>query len=443
MSKSVIIIGGGITGLAVASFLCGKGYDIKVYESTPKWGGRTYSYYDVGRKIYLDNGQHILAGWYENTFEFLKLIGTYNKLEIKNKLKLTFCDNSKNIYKFKSSNLPGIYSLLSGIFKFTKFSFNDKIKFLKIRNVIRKENYIEENIKEWNVKKLLDEFQQTENVRKYFWNPLILAAFNTTPENVSADLFVKLIKKGTELKKNMSIILTDANLNELFIDKAFEYLKRNSVGMFLNSRVKKINIENNNVKKIEMENGTKEKADFYICAVQNNSFLNLFEKEIISKYFFNVENIKSSTIISVHLFLKEDLNLNTRNTMIGLIDTIVQWVFVKSKRHLCLVISGADFIENNLTEKDNNTIVEICIKDLSSNLYGFDEKNILDFKVIKEKKATFLPEVGSDKCRIRQESDIKNLFIGGDWTDTGYPATIESAVKSAKICSNLVLRNKN
>ncbi|MCX6166121.1 MAG: FAD-dependent oxidoreductase, partial [Ignavibacteriae bacterium] len=273
-------------------------------------------------------------------------------------------------------------------------------------------------------------------------HPLILASFNTFPDKVSADLFVKLVKKGTEFKKNMSIILSDANLNDLFINSAIDYLNSNSVKMNLYSTVKKINIKNNSIQNIEMEDGKTAKADYYLSTVPFYAFPKLFEYDKYLQYFYNIEKLKSSTIISVHLFFKEDLNIDIQNDMTGLVDTVVQWIFIKNKKHLCLVISGADFIENNLTEKDNDEIISICLNDLKSCLNGFDERNVLDYKVIKEKRATFIPEVGSEHSRIKQDCNIDNLYIGGDWTDTGYPATIEGAIKSAKICADLIINKK-
>ncbi|MFA5405469.1 MAG: oleate hydratase, partial [Ignavibacteria bacterium] len=142
MGKSVIIIGGGLAGLASAVFLCNKGYDISIYEATSKWGGRTYSYFDSEKEMYIDNGQHILAGWYENTFEYLKIIGTYDKLKFKNNLSLDFYDKEKQNYKFRCGNLPGVYSLLWGIFKFSGFNLNDKLKFLKIKKIINDKNLL-------------------------------------------------------------------------------------------------------------------------------------------------------------------------------------------------------------------------------------------------------------------------------------------------------------
>jgi squalene-associated FAD-dependent desaturase len=443
MSKSVIIIGGGLAGLASAVFLGKEGYDVSLFESAPKLGGRTYSFYDKEKEIYVDNGQHILAGWYENTFEYLKIIGTCGKLVFPESLRLFFCDKSKNNFELKCGNLPGVSGLITGIFNFRKFTFDDRIKFLNVRKLLNGKIFPDDVLKNINAGELLDKIKQTKNLKEFFWNPLIYAAFNTLAENVSADLFVKLIKKGTELKKNMSIILSDMNLNELFIDEAVKYLENKSAGINLSTGIKKINLDTDCVSSIETEDGKTFSADYYVCAVPNYSIKKLFENKDFKKYFCDVDKLKPSSIVSVHLFFKEELKLNTDERMIGFTDTIIQWAFIRSRKHICIVISGADFLEGNLTEKDNDEIFKICVDDLKSCLNGIDENNISDYKVIKEKRATFLPEVGSEKYRLNQKSNIKNLYIAGDWTDTGYPSTIEGAIKSAKICSDLIFKNEN
>jgi squalene-associated FAD-dependent desaturase len=439
MTKSVVILGGGLAGLASAVFLSKEGFNVSLYETSTKWGGRTYSYFDAEKNIYIDNSQHILAGWYENTFDYLKIIGMYEKLKLKNNLNLVYCDKNKQTYNLKCGGLPGVYSLLSGIFMFRGFNLKDKIKFLKVKNLLNRRKYTEEYLNKINVAELLVKIKQTNNLKKYFWHPFIYAAFNTVPENVSADLFVKLIKKGTEFKKNMSIILTDENLNDLFVNSAVNYLNGKSVSLNLGLGGEKINIIENSVNSIVLGNGKSISADYYISAVPYYSFDYLFEKDVNLKYFSDICNLKSSAIISVHLFFNKEIDVC--NEMIGLVDTVVQWVFEKNKKHLCLVISSADFIENNLTKKNNDEIIKICVDDLKSCLKNFDENNIADCKVIKEKRATFLPETGSEKYRLKQKSNYDNLFIAGDWTDTGYPATIEGAIKSARICADLIIKN--
>jgi len=112
MAESVVILGGGLAGLASAVFLANEGFDVKLFESSPKWGGRAYSYFDRDKNTFFDNGRHVLAGFYEYTFEFMKLIGTYDKLKFSSKLELVLCGKNKNLYKLKSGNLPGALSLL-------------------------------------------------------------------------------------------------------------------------------------------------------------------------------------------------------------------------------------------------------------------------------------------------------------------------------------------
>lgn len=442
MSKSVIILGGGLAGIASAVFLSERGYSVRVYESSPKWGGRTFSYLDKERNIFIDNGIHILAGFYKNTFEFMKKIGTYEKLKVKNNLELVFTDKNKQVLYFKCGNLPGIYSLLYGIFRFKGFNFSDKLKFLKVRKLINTGAFNEESLEEVSAAEILEKSEQTGNLMKFFWIPLIYAAFNTPPEHVSGKLLAKLLKKGTENKKNMSLYLGNDTLNGLFIDNSLKYLKEKSVLLNNNLGGKKIILEGNKIKRIELENDESVSADFYVSALPFFGFEKIFDPEDYSKHFNRSVKLKPSSIISVHLFFKNDINFRPDNDMTGLTDSCVQWLFVNNKRHVSLVISGADYVCGNMTEISNEEIFSVCVNDMKNCLQKFDESEICGYKVIKEKRATFLPEPGSEKYRFGQKSSIENFFIAGDWTDTGLPATIESAITSAGICTDLI-ENRN
>src|SRR5512135_351951 len=88
----VCVIGGGIAGLSAAVFLCKNNFKVTLIESSPRLGGRAYSFFDNDINEYIDNGQHIMASWYNNTFEFLEEIGTLNRLTIQKKLNVIFYD---------------------------------------------------------------------------------------------------------------------------------------------------------------------------------------------------------------------------------------------------------------------------------------------------------------------------------------------------------------
>ena len=432
MNKTVAIIGGGIAGLASAVFLKENDYEVNIYETSPKWGGRVCSYYDKDHNIYYDNGQHILAGWYENTFDYLKYIDSFKNLEFQKNLYLKFIDKGNTEKEFKCKNLPGNLSLLSGILSFKGFKKEDKMKFLKMRKAVKGTG-----ISGMNAQELLDKFEQTESTQKYFWNPFILSVFNTTAEKVSANNFLNILRIGIKKKKNLCLVFSKTDLNELFIKSTLNYFDIYGVNYKSSINITNIYVEENEVKYIVDNNGTKIYADYYISAVPFYSFNKLLNGN-------NIEisgNLNSSAITSLHIFFKEDINIESENKMFGLIDSIPQWVFIKSKKHISVVISGSDFI-SNLTDKNSEEIMSLCTKVLKERFEWFKESNISGYKVIKEKRATFIPEVGSEKFRMKQETNIKNLYIAGDWTDTGLPSTIESAVKSAKICSELICKGK-
>lgn len=439
MNKKVIIAGGGVAGLASAVFLneLNADLEIEIYESSPKFGGRAYSFKDRNTGLEFDNGQHILAGWYKNTFEFLKLIGTYDKLNFQKSLEVNFIDEDGSKLNLKSSNLPAPFNLLSGLKNFPAFNKED-IKHLKSLSKIL---YL--NPKGDNALETLKRLNQTDNLIKYFWEPFIYAVFNAKAENVVDRIFLNVLKTGFLKPGNSNLVIPKVNLNELFINDALRYFKDNNVSYFTGNAVEKFVIENNLVSNLLLQNGKSINGNYYISAVPFFKFASLFN-DITD--FRKPANLKPSSITSIHIFLNEDIpeTMLEDNSfgMTGLVGKTVQWIFKRNPRHLSLVISGSDFIDDGhgdtITESEANEIYKIAYNDLSSSVKDFDKLEVSGFKVIKEKRATFIPDSDSEKYRLDSKSQIKNLFIAGDWTNTDYPATIESAATSAKKCVNLI-----
>jgi squalene-associated FAD-dependent desaturase len=432
--KLVTIIGGGLAGLSSAVFLHKKGYNVQIYESSPKFGGRAYAFYDREKNLFFDNCQHILAGWYENTFDYLKAIDSYNKIDFQKNLEVNFYDTSKNSYNLKTFNLPAPFNLLFGLLNFKALSFSDKMAVLKIYKIFTDKSL--ENLD--NVGELLRKIKQTENLIKYFWEPFILAVFNAKPENINCKIFLEILKTGFSKKSFSNLVIPKVNLNELFIDNAFQYFESNGINVYKKDKITLVKIENGSVISLQTESGKEINSDYFISAVPFFRFADLFEINDYNRYFHNRGNLNSSSIISLHLFFEseipEDLLLNNSFGMTGLIGTKVQWIFKRNSRHLSLVISASDFLDE-LTDEDNETIFKTCVYELSQCLNGFEKFKIQDYKIIKEKRATFIPDNKSLKNRPSQKTELQNFYIAGDWTNTGLPATIESAIKSAKIIS--------
>jgi hydroxysqualene dehydroxylase len=437
--RSICVIGGGLSGISSAVFLKEKGFDVTLFESSPKLGGRAYSRFDKESNEYLDNGQHILAGWYENTFDFLNIIGKYDKIIAGKSLNIDYFDTSKKHFKMKFPDISSPVNLFLGLMKFKAFSFGDRLAILKLRKLINDDSIYS---KFDNVKELLIHLEQSENIIKYFWNPLIYAVFNASLENVSPEIFRNVIKLGFGRSEYSRLLIPKCDLNELFINASEKYFEKNNITVFKNTRIKKIWIENEFVNSIETDDGKKVSFDYYISAVPFFLFNKLFDFEIFNKYFKDSGKLRASAIISVHIFFENDISGELLNNefelMAGLINTICQWVFKKSNKHISLIISGADFFQPNISELTNQEIFEICVEDLNKCFKDFDKLEISSYRVIKEKRATFVPDKDSNKYRQDSACGIKNLLIAGDWTNTGLPATIESAILSSKKCVDAI-----
>ncbi|MDQ3020075.1 MAG: hydroxysqualene dehydroxylase HpnE [Bacteroidota bacterium] len=439
--KTVTVIGGGIAGLSASVFLTEQGFKVTLLEASPKLGGRAYSFLDKEKNQFFDNGQHILAGWYQNTFEYLKIIGSYDKLNFQKELEVNFINTDKEVFRLRCPDAEPPMNLIKGLLKFNALGFKDKFALRNINKLIEEENDFEN--KYINTRELLTGIKQTKNLIKYFWEPFILAVFNTRLENVNVKIFLNVLRIGFNEKKNSTLVIPDVNLNELLVDDAIKFFEKNDVNVFLNKRVDRISI-NENVEKLIAEDGSEIDSDFYISAVPFFAFKKLLDEKIYYENNFKSELLKSSGIVSVHLFtgekIPEDIIPYNSFGMTGLIGTIVQWIFKRSDGHLSLVISGAD--ELQITDMSNEDIYKLCLKDLMQTIEGFDKLIISGYKVIKEKRATFIPDFSSDKFRAMQNTNYKNFFIAGDWTDTGMPATIESAVTSAKKCCEAITNFK-
>lgn len=442
--KTVAIIGGGIAGLSAAVFLAERNFRVTIFESSPKPGGRAYSFYDREKEQFFDNGQHILVGWYKNTFDYLKITGSYSKLNFQKQLEINFISKEKKVYRLKFPDLKPPLNVLTGLLKFGALGLRDKKAVLNIRKLLNV-NDLKGNFED--ALQLLREIEQTDNLIKYFWEPFIFAVFNTVPEKVSAEIFLNVIRKGFNANENSVLVIPAVNLNELLINDALSYLGKNGAEIRLNTGVRQIGFRED-LKKAEyvlFEDGNRISADYIISAVPFFAFRKLFDEKTYEHLGYKSDRIKSSCIVSVHLFFHDKINesmlADNSFGMTGLTGTNVQWIFRRNDRHLSLVISNAD--ATGITDMSNEEIFNMCVTDLKSTLNEFTESMISDYKVLKEKRATFIPDRESAEYRPGQITDTANFFIAGDWTDTKLPSTIEGAVLSARICVNKIIETEN
>lgn len=432
----VCVIGGGIAGLSAAVFLCKKNFKVTLIEASPRLGGRAYSFFDNNINEYIDNGQHIMASWYSNTYEFLEEIGTLNRLTIQKKLNVIFYDKGGSRYNFKCPGLPPPYHLIWGLFTYKALRWKDKAGIVRLVKAIQKQRYSNDELKKMTVTTLFEETGQSEKVIEFFWKPFIIAVFNARPGETNALNFCEVIKKGFLSKNGSSLVLPKDDLNKIYVDTAEDYLIRAGAEILKSSRLKNFNLNNGKMVSVKLEDNREIKSDFVICTIPFYDFISLGGAENIVDDPGRINELVNSPIVNIHLgYDNPSTGEVFKDDFAGILNSTIQWIFRINKNRICLVISRAD----EIVDKDKEDIVELGKKELMSSIPQFKNVKFTYSKVIKEKRATFLPDIKSVTSRPGHKTKISNLFLAGDWIDTGLPATLESAVTSSRYCVDEII----
>ncbi|MCS7052123.1 MAG: hydroxysqualene dehydroxylase HpnE [Ignavibacterium sp.] len=421
--RKVLIIGGGLAGLSAAVYLSHNKFNVTLIESTRRLGGKVYSFYEQAFNSYLDNGQHILLGCYDETLNFLRLISAFDSLEIPKNFSLNYLFDNQKYSELKTLNIFHPFNLLLGFISFIEFDIFDKLSILKLLIKLR---FIDsDNLSNLTVKEWLEIEKQSKKSISLFWEVIAVGALNSSTEIASAKLFCDILKKIFWTNKDAyKILLPKKSLQDTFINPAYEFLERNKAKILLSEKCEKIIFQGNEIKKVITNKRVFEDYDFYVFAIPFYSLKSLgftVQPEI---------NFNYSPILNLYIKLKE--NSLTKSHYI-LVNSLIHWIFNKGD-FINITISNAA----ELNHKSKEKIESLIIEELERFLPGIKQK-ILKVIVIKEKQATFIPTKEVINNRPSLENKINNMFLAGDWTNTKLPSTIEGAIKSGRICANKII----
>lgn len=424
--KKIIIIGGGLAGISAAVYLAEAGFAVEIIEASLKLGGRTYSFTDKQTNSSFDNGQHILMGCYKETFRFLKVINAEKNFSVQKKLEVNFLKPGYSLFKLKASSLPYPLGLISGLLNYKAISFRERLKILKF--FLKLYFYRRANLEYLSVFDWLNLEGQTESIRKAFWEIIAVGALNTNIKKASAKTFSDILKKiFFRGNKSAAIVLPGKGLSEAFCTDAGIFLKNNNGSFSFSEEVIALFYDQQKITGIKTDKREITSFDYLITAVPPYAL-----QRILPGYPDSINDFEYSTIVNIHIRLKEN---TLSEKFYGLINSPVHWIF-NHDSHLTLVISDAD----HLSDISKEEIFDIAREELCR-FTGIGKDQILNYKVIKEKRATFVPSINILNKRSGPRTKFSNLLLAGDWTHTELPSTIESAVKSGKNAARIIIGN--
>ncbi len=440
MKNKVAVIGAGIAGISSAMYLAERGLSVKLFESANNIGGRMSSFADTEIGELLDLGQHIMIGAYVNFFNLLKKLGTKDLLYQQKKFKVRFLMNSDKIITFEQKFFNDNIGFILGLFLLKGVGLKSKFK---MANLISK--IIHQKIRKSGLscQEFLLLHKQENDLIKLFWEPFIIATMNAQLNDAPADILINILYEifSNGFSKAKIVIPKTELLN--LISPVEKYLSDRNCELCLNHRLKRIEIRNGKVATLTINDFCYDDFDAVILAIPPDSLKQIGRLSNLNIFLELVNNFRTSSIITVYLWLDKEI---TTEKFIGLVDSPLHWLFnikrisgeITEKHKLykyAIVISSADKYAKLTREQT----LQMCLDELMRFFPNFSTENVINWKVLNYKKATVLLTPQNLHFRATAVTEYENLFLAGDWTSTGLPATIEGAVRSGETAARCVI----
>jgi len=442
--KRVGIIGGGFAGLAAGVSLSSQGFRVTVIEARPHLGGRAYSFRDDKTGAILDNGQHAMMGCYTHTLAFLRQIGAERKLTRQRGLKVALAHSRLGSGSIRCPSLPSPFHAIAGILRYGLLARAERWSALwaGLRLMWMRRRH-DPRLAQFTVEQLLIALGQSEQSRLSFWHPVALATLNESPERAAGSLFAEVLSRAFFASRfDSQFVLPNVGLSELYTDDAQRFIELHGGTVELKAPVAALLLSDGRVAGVRLRSGHSIQVDACISAVPPRALTSLLPPELRAHP--GMEQLgafEPSPIVSVHLWFDRPL---LREDFLGLLGTTTHWLFNRTKltaepgangnQCLTAVISAG----RQVIEWSAARITDTVVADIRSVLPAARQARMLRSVVVKEKQATISPTPASERLRPGPETGIDNYFLAGDWTNTGLPPTIESAVASGERAAALV-----
>jgi squalene-associated FAD-dependent desaturase len=454
-SQSVLVIGGGLAGLSSAVALADAGLQVRLIEKRPHLGGRATSYtLPDGSEV--DNCQHVTLGCCTNLADFYARVGAGDKIRFYDEL--YFVDAKGKRSTIEAARLPPPLHMMPAFLFFGALTFADKRGIANAMMAIATAGGNPPNIDGISMLDWLQRMKQTRSAIERFWRVVLVSALDEELAQTDARYGIEVFWKAfLGSRSGYRVGIPTVPLADLY-DGCRDAIVRKGGEVRMRANVREIRVSGEKFAGAALADGTEITADACICAVPQNEILELLPAEFSAAgaALEGMRQIKTSPITGVHLWYDRRV---MSEPFLTLLDHTTQWVFNKTAlsetnkkktgqsntgsraaesgdgQYLQLVISAS----YDLVPKSRQEIIDLCVRELADVLPATRDAKLVKATVVKEVNATFSPGVGVDRFRPQQQSPIKNLILAGDWTRTGWPSTMEGAVRSGYLAAEAVL----
>jgi squalene-associated FAD-dependent desaturase len=441
---SVAIVGGGLAGLAAACSLSESGFRVTLFERRPYLGGRASSYEHPGTGEVVDNCQHVLFKLCTNLIAFYKQIGVEDKIRWFDRM--TFVEPGGRQSVLKPSFLPAPFQVAPSFLGLKFLNAWDKVMLSRALAVLIAGQPKDDgtSFQDW-----LRSHHQTHNAIERFWKPILVSALSEDMDRIAVPYAAQVVRESMKSSEARAMGVPRVPLTELY-NAARDYITNHGGSVRLRNSVQSF-LPTEKGARLRVQD-VEEEFDYTILAVPFDALAKLLPDSPDSRDLREkLSHFETAPITGVHLWFDRQI---TDLPHAVLLDRTIQWMFHKSmllentgvgssnrengvgesrdrlaeKRpsYVELVISAS----KSLIEKSRQEIIDLALSEFREFFPASCDAKLVKATVIKEVNATFSPKPSIDRYRPGSHSPWTRIFLAGDWTATGWPATMEGAVRS-------------
>lgn len=437
--RRAVVVGGGVAGLTAAFGLADRGFAVELLESRQQVGGRAFSSADAvfGRR--LDNGPHAMLGCYRATLALLRRLGTEDRCERAASLTMAYRGAGGSVRRLQLSRLPVPLAMPWALFGLCS-SWRARARALAGMAAALLPTPAAWSLADW-----LDRRRQRGEPDDLLWRPLCRAIMNVEPEDASARDFVRTLREAFSGRaSSAAFVLPRGGWSELLGDAAPAALERAGITLRTGARVERLVHEGRRVRALQLGDGTRVDTDgsVVVLAVPWFVFGKLIEDAATALL---PASLRSSPIVTAYGRTAPDApSLPDDGPVVVLVDGDPFHFVLRTPgdgpQWFAMLSGGAPGLDGIGVD----AIAARAKDQLQRHYPGFDTSR-LDVRIRREQHATFVADVGSERRRPRpgRVQGWDGVFVCGDWTATGLPATLEGAARSAEVMLGEVGRSKN
>ncbi|RLS52099.1 MAG: FAD-dependent oxidoreductase [Planctomycetota bacterium] len=434
----IVIVGGGLAGLAAAVRLTQHGVPCRVVEVRPSLGGRASSFLDGATGNTLDNCQHVAMGCCTYFLQFIETVGAAGCF--RRETELNFIGPTGETSRFTASPLPAPFHLLPALGRLKWLTRREQLELGRGLSALLRTPT--ERLRGVQLSGWLTAHRQSARVQSGFWHLVLVSALSETLDRIDAAYARKVLLDGfARHRSGWEVLIPTTSLSELSDRYAASWLRQHGSIFKCGVGVEAVHLAGGIARYLTTRTGESISADEFIITVPPYRLRSLLESAGCDLTGWpRFDQLETAPIASVHLWFDQPL---TNLPHAVLVDRLGQWMFNRSWGapasadgwYCQVVISASRDVEALGSEA---TVTRVANELLA--IWGAGRSiQLIRGRVVVERRAVLSVTPGVDALRPDQQTPIANLHLAGDWTRTGWPGTMESAVRSGYLAAHRVL----